>query len=92
MVAGSDNLATAVNEWNAEFLPDNVLLEKLLEALALRIVRLMKMSWWGTGLRLVVVQYQDVVSDVLVMNLFYKEGQFGAFKATLSFFCLALQY
>jgi len=52
MVAGSANVGVAYEKWYAEFLPENVFFKRLLRELAEQIVKPLKMSRWGAGLRL----------------------------------------
>ena len=78
MVAGSDNLATASSKWYDMFMPENVFFKRFLMVLAEQIVKPLKMSRWGAGLRILgilLLQYQDMVSDILVMKQFYEEKQ-----------------
>jgi len=83
MVAGSANVGVAYEKWYGEFLPENVFFKRLLRELAEQILKPLKMSRWGAGLRLLgmlVLQYQDMVSDIFVMNQFYQNEQYDAFK------------
>ena len=52
MVAGSDNVVTASAKLYCEFMPENVFFGRFLRVLAEQIVKPLKMSRWGAGLRL----------------------------------------
>ena len=62
MVAGSANVGVAYEKWYAEFLPENVFVKRLLRELAEQIVKPLKMSRWGAGLRLLCVLLLQVRS------------------------------
>jgi len=93
MVTGSANVGIAHGKWFDEFMPENTFFWRFMRELAEQIVKPMKMSRWGAGLRLLgmlILQYQDMLSDIYVMREFYEQEQYGAFKKSLFFFCLAL--
>jgi len=52
MVAGSANVGVAYEKWYGEFLPENIFFKRLLRELAEQILKPLKMSRWGAGLRL----------------------------------------
>jgi len=81
MVAGSDNVGVAYEKWYGEFMPEHVFFKRFLGVLAERIVKPLKMARWGAGLRvlgMLLLQYQDMVSDIFVMKQFYEEKQVSA--------------
>ncbi|GMI32435.1 hypothetical protein TeGR_g10150, partial [Tetraparma gracilis] len=98
MIRSSSNLGLSAATWCAEFLPaDDVVTGGFTRRLVVGICRAiqpaLKLSRWGAFLRLVILlamQYQDIVTDVLVGLQFIEEGRGGDAKASFTILGIAV--